>query len=359
MKAPALAALMVACASARLLSDAAPEPEPQLTSPTPPTPPLPPRPPSAPLAVGTGCASLLGLARTIETIEVPLNALQEPRAIAFNPAGKRELWVADRGRSALARLQLGEGTSLRHFLLTKDRAEYHYMASVSSLGFDATGQFATCQESVNQYNGEMEPNFFMGPTLWDSGARGWTSSKQEPCAEGETCFMIHTDMLHETPLCMGITHDPTPVWTSSAGTSYRNVYWAFGGGHSQLVRDPFVYGLPAEHGCAPCQTPEPSPGPPQVRYDFESDHGPGSMDHSLASVRRYSGLKLSRVEGVPSHMVIDAAQRVLYIADSGADRVVAVNLESGDYARDAKTPSPGCVRISPAISVGGTARPRI
>ena len=237
-----VAALVVAsasAASARMLSeDPAPEPEPQLTSPSPspPLPPGPPRPPSAPLATGSGCASLLGTSRSIETLEVPSKALREPRAIAFNPVGPRELWVADGGSSALARLQLGEGTSLRHFLLTKDRAEYHYMAGVSSLGFDATGQFATCQESVNDYRREMEPNFFMGPTLWDSGARGWTSSKQEPCAEGDTCFLIHVDMLHETPLCMGITHDPTPVWTSSAGTGYRNVYWAFGGGHSQLVR---------------------------------------------------------------------------------------------------------------------------
>ena len=94
--------------------------------------------------------------------------------------------------------------------------------------------------------------------------------------------------------------------------SYQNVYWAFGGGHSQLVR-----------------------------FDFESDHGPGSMDHSRASVRRYTGLQLTRVPNVPSHMALDGRARELFIADTGADRIVKVLTDTGYYARDAKTASGG------------------
>merc|ERR1719473_2625636 len=119
-------------------------------------------------------------------------------------------------------------------------------------------------------------NFFMGPTLWDSRARGWIDSKGDACTDGSTCFLIHIDMLHESPLCMGIVHDDGANSTTD-GVVYNNIYWAFGGGHRQLVR-----------------------------YDFESDHGPGSMEHDYASIRRYTGLELTRVEGVPSHMAMDS-----------------------------------------------------
>ena len=94
----------------------------------------------------------------------------------------------------------------------------------------------------------MMPNFFMGPTLYDSRIP-YIYSMQDECMTGETCFLIHVDMLHESPLCMGIAHDDGAVTDVAGMGTYRNVYWAFGGGHRQLVR-----------------------------YDFESDHGPGSMD---------------------------------------------------------------------------------
>ena len=152
----------------------------------------------------------------------------------------------------------------------------------------------------------MMPNFFMGPTLYDSRIP-YINSKQDECMTGETCFLIHVDMLHESPLCMGIAHDDGAVTDVAGMGTYRNVYWAFGGGHRQLVR-----------------------------YDFESDHGPGSMDHSRASVRRYSGLELTRVPGVPSHMAADAASRELFISDSGANRIVRVQMDTGYYVRDAK-----------------------
>ena len=101
------------------------------------------------------------------------------------------------------------------------------------------------------------PNFFMGPTLYDTRV-STVNSRQQPCQSGETCFLIHVDMLHESPLCMGLVHDDNATTDVSGMGLYSNVYWAFGGGHRQLVR-----------------------------FDFESDHGPGSMDHSRASVRRH------------------------------------------------------------------------
>ena len=67
------------------------------------------------------------------------------------------------------------------------------------------------------------------------------------------------------------------------------------------------------------------------------------MDHSIASVRRYTGLKLSRSGGVPSHMVVDSEARVMYVCDTGADRVLRVEIDSGYYARDAKVRMYACM----------------
>ena len=55
------------------------------------------------------------------------------------------------------------------------------------------------EESINTYEGQMLPNFFMGPTLYDSRLP-LINSKQDTCQPGDTCFLIHIDMLHESPL---------------------------------------------------------------------------------------------------------------------------------------------------------------
>ena len=78
------------------------------------------------------------------------------------------------------------GSGVREAKVVKDRAQYHYMDQVSSLSFDKNGQFATCQESLNTYEGKMLPNFFMGPTLYDTRLP-FVNSRQTSCAPGETC----------------------------------------------------------------------------------------------------------------------------------------------------------------------------
>ena len=131
-------------------------------------------------------------------------------------------------------------------------------------------------------------------------------------------------MLHEAPLCMGIAHDGAALSRGVAGgTEYRNVYWAYDGGHRQLVR-----------------------------FDFESDHGPGSMDHSLANVRRYAGLELGYVAGTTSHMELDATSRELFVADTGNDRVLRVMVDTGNYLQDAKVLFP--IYSSPEASFNYT-----
>jgi hypothetical protein len=58
-------------------------------------------------------------------------------------------------------------------------------------------------------------------------------------------------MLHEAPSCIGIVHDP------ETETSYGSVFWQIDGWNEELVR-----------------------------FDFQKPHGPGSMEHAVAAVRR-------------------------------------------------------------------------
>ena len=273
-------------------------------SPSSPSPP-PPAAPSAPPA----CVHALGPAGSVAAVGgVPLAS---PTALAWHPTRPHELWITDAASDSLTVLN----TSSMAARQLSDRAPYHYMDSVSAIAFDHLGQFATCQESINTYEGQMLPNYFMGPTLYDSRIY-LVDSRQQPCAAAhadsrltnasydlgtseDSCFLIHTDMLHEAPLCMGIAHDAGSA-TVMDGTEYRNVYWAYDGGHRQLVR-----------------------------FDFESDHGPGSMDHAKAAVRRYAGLELGYVEGIPAHMHLDDATRELFVADPGHDRVLRVLVDTG------------------------------
>ena len=92
-----------------------------------------------------------------------------------------------------------------------DRAPYHYMASIYSFSFGRKGWFATCQESTNTYKGMKRPNYFMGPTLYETvqteGMRpvnvdqrglacGDAAGAASSSGAAETCFFWHSDMLH-------------------------------------------------------------------------------------------------------------------------------------------------------------------
>lgn len=80
-----------------------------------------------------------------------------------------------------------------------------------------------------------------------------------------------------------------------------------------------------------------------VRFDFSQPHGPGSMDHSIANVRRYPEVKLYRDEtNVLGHagMVVHPTKRVLYIANPGKGTIVAVDIDTGKYSRTAREEYP-------------------
>ena len=159
---------------------------------------------------------------------------------------------------------------------------------------DSFNYFAVCNENTNTYLQTKEPNYFMGPTLYNSHPQNSNTVNRmgQPCNDYEQCFFLHSDMLHEAPACIGIAHDP------EVRTAYGNVYWAFDAtgnmNNGQLVR-----------------------------FDFQQPHGPGSMDHSIAATRRYPEVTLTRGEvlGVHAGIVVHPTRREVFVANPGEGTV--------------------------------------
>lgn len=285
------------------------------------------------------CVSFLG--ETINVVEVAgaEQGLNSPRDVSFSPvpgqhlgafsSGRefsvsgQEAWVAN-GNDASITIITGIGEELdSHPSLTRyDRGYYHYMVNITALSFnsvplsesgrdptrDTLGFFATCQDNNNTYGGRKEPNWFMGPSLYDSSKeyKNLVAHDGNECTDGDECFFLHADMLHESPSCPGIVHDP------ETNTAYGTVYWAIDGVVNELVR-----------------------------YDFQQPHGPGLMDHSYATVRRYPDVHISKgPHGLHQGMVVDGKARMLYISDSANNQIIRAHIDTGTYARTAREEYP-------------------
>lgn len=223
----------------------------------------------------------------VELLEIGREGLRLPRALAFNPEGDGELWVINRADDSTV-TYFKVGTSEQTQTKVIDPFALHFMEEPSSIAFGAPGTFATCQESRNTYNDRVAPNDFMGPALWSSDMDIY--GKSNPAAVDFLGYDLgsHLDMLHESPLCMGI------AWEKD------NVYWTFDGMSSSISR-----------------------------YDFQADHGVGFDDHSDGIIARYVSGQVSRVEDVPSHMQLDHQTGLLYIADTGNARIAVLDTASG------------------------------
>src|SRR5690606_3392927 len=127
---------------------------------------------------------------------------------------------------------------------------------------------------------------FMGPSLWPADLDIFAVIGQDfpPGAQEGS----HLDMLHQSPLCMGIAHEQA------------NAYWVFDGMNGNLVR-----------------------------YDFQQDHGPGGSDHSDGVITRYSDATITRVANIVGHMEYDHATGMLYVADTGGGRVMRLDTATG------------------------------
>jgi len=285
------------------------------------------------------CTAEIGAGYTVIAVA---EEFKEPRDIAFHPTPGYHLGEYSEGRNFSTK-NLGDGeawvlNSYNHsvsivsavrsesqtVISRRDRGYYHYMINATALSFNSVGDsgrkldrdsfnyWAVCNDNLNTYLGTKEPNYFMGPTLYDSSPRNFNTVNRlgKPCEEFEQCFFLHSDMLHEAPACIGIAHDP------EVRTAFGNVYWAFdatgNGENGQLVR-----------------------------FDFQQPHGPGSMDHSIAAVRRYPEVKLHRGDlGMHAGIVVHPTRREIFISNPGDSTIIVVGADTGSFARIAREEYP-------------------
>ena len=216
------------------------------------------------------------------TVATAADELDKPNDLDFFPVlDKNELWVVNErvensGGSTLTLYDAG--TPEQTTWLRVDGNAWHFMSMPTGIAFSDNVNFATSPgvQDANHGGGT-----FTGPTLWSSDPAIYA---QPSGGNGS-----HLDMLHGSPYSMGIAAEKD------------NVFWTFDSWNNEIVR-----------------------------YDFVEDHGPGNDDHSDAIVRRYSEISVEKDGDVPSHMVIDDATGWLYAVDNGNDRVIRLDIHSGE-----------------------------
>jgi hypothetical protein len=233
------------------------------------------------------------------------DGLARPRALAFNTRIPNELWVVnDYPDEGALIIQNAAGALPPIYIYRRDSDAAHFMPHPAAIAFgaDATtfgipGTFSTCGESRNDYDNTSPPNDFMGPVLWSSDLSVFAAVNQDPGTLGS-----HIDMLHVSPLCMGIAHEEA------------NIYWTFGGlsGYFSAFAQPGAI----------------------YKYDFHQDHGPGNNDHSDGTAYEYLSGQVKYLAGVPSHLAYDPASKMLYIADTGDARILQLDTTSGQKGED-------------------------
>jgi hypothetical protein len=233
-----------------------------------------------------------------EAVEVSVVAdrddgLRGPRDLDFNPEVEGELWVINRIDDAAITIR-GLGTSDQEILRRKDPFALHFMEETSSISFSSDMKFGTCGESRNTYDNTAPANDFMGPALWSADDDIFAISNPEAIADnGGADLGSHLDMMHETPLCMGI------AWVSD------NIYFVYEGLTGTIAR-----------------------------YDFRSDHGPGFDFHGDGTVERFVDVAVGYAEDVPSHLVYDHNTDLLYVADTAGGRVLRIDADTAIQMRE-------------------------
>jgi len=265
----------------------------------------------------SGIAALGALSHDLSTVTVTVVAekpdgLRTPRDLAFNPDVEGELWVVNRANdSATIFSNVGEGDQSSD--MRTDPYGFHFLEEVSSIAMggvtfaDSTARtFGTCHESRNTYNDRARPNDFMGPTLWSADHDIFGESNPdavEYLSDLWDTFVdlgSHLDMLHESPYCMGI------AWET------ENVYWVYDGYNETIAR-----------------------------YDFVEDHHIGYDDHSDGIIGKVGELSVTRLEDVPSHMEVDHETGMLYAVDTGNNRVLVLDTQTGDKGDRLGVTEPG------------------
>jgi hypothetical protein len=208
--------------------------------------------------------------------------------LAFNPDGVNELWITSANSDSLHVVHNpGEATQTQKAYFDKSR---HFLEEVITISFGPDGTFGTCGDTRNSYDDLAAPNNFMGPVLWPSIEQDFVTYGPE------SAHTVHLDMLHSSPECMGM---------AAAG---GNTFFTFNGYDSVLGW-----------------------------YDFVSPHedvahGHGGEDHSDGKKWLFEDVPLTRVDGVPGHMIYDFDTSLLYVADTGTGRVLQVDTSTASWS---------------------------
>ncbi|HLG33747.1 MAG TPA: T9SS type A sorting domain-containing protein, partial [Bacteroidia bacterium] len=68
-------------------------------------------------------------------------------------------------------------------------------------------------------------------------------------------------------------------------------------------------------------------------------HGPGYDNHSAGKIWRYTDVPVTRVAGVPSHLVLDKVNHWLYFIDGGSKTIKRMNTLSGNNVGNLSSPN--------------------
>lgn len=202
--------------------------------------------------------------------------LDGPRDAEFNPESPDQLWIVNRNDHSTVVVS-ETGTDQQSSTRYAGRNNRHFLAKPAALAFGQPGRMATAQQE-NKKTQRQTPPDFMGVTMWSTDLSTFDAGHGG-----------HLDMLHNSPLASGIAWDD------------KNAYWVLDGSHGSATR-----------------------------YDFNDDHGPGGTDHKDGVVRRYLDGQLKVNVGVVSHVAFDRESGLLYIADTGNQRVVELDTTTGE-----------------------------
>ena len=228
--------------------------------------------------LGGGAHTMDGVAVTV--LASNAEGLGTPRDLAVNPNAPNQLWVVNNLSESVTVL-FDFGTPAQTWKRYSAGGSAHFLARPSSLAFSDNGNLASIHETDDLTQGPEalggSPRDFMGPTLWPADLQFFNGGHSS-----------HLDMLHNSPNGVGIEAEG------------GNAFWVFDGYHQSLTR-----------------------------YDFRSDHGMGGADHSDGIVARYAEGEVSYVPETNSHMVFLKNERTLLVADSGNNRIAALDVDSG------------------------------
>jgi hypothetical protein len=229
----------------------------------------------------------IGNPPTFTVIASSNDSISVPRDLDFHPILTRyELWVLLKSTENIGGKTVkisNAGKINQTSLLQKDQNAWHFMSLPTAIAFSENENFATSPGVYDANHSGGSP--FTGPSLWNSDPAVYA---QPSGGNGS-----HIDMLHESPHSMGICKDE------------ENAFWLFDGDNQDIVY-----------------------------YDFKKDHGPGNNDHSDGIVRRFSGLGIAcdPTHEVPSHLVLDKANGMLFFADTDNDRILKLDINTGTFA---------------------------